>query len=406
MSFLLDELRSNDSDGLFDSCAMVDSYKTGIAVLDYMLGYKVGVYNDAGELVDEYAALGINAGCMLTIIGKSSTAKTSTLLGLAGAIVRPFKNGVIFHHDLEQAMNITRAKNMLHFNIQDMKNKYVLRHGQSTINDIKKEIMLIYKEKTENADKYTYESGKLDEFGQPIRLLEPTVIIIDSIPQLTVKLNENLKADWNKMIDTTSQPDNMRNTGEISRFYTDILPFIRKANIIVMSVNHINSRPQLGFIPEPSELLGLKQNEHLPGGVRAAYLAHYLLKSVAIGSEKYTKDDDGFDGFGIRLEIIKSRSNQALQSMIIIYDKIHGVDPVRTCIRYADDNGLTGGNKRSKWFLNAPDKKFGMRTVTSEFRENPELYKIMYDAITPLLEKSLSYVDDSDLVVSDAAFEY
>ena len=406
MSFLLDELRSNDSDGLFDNCSMVDSYKTGIAVLDYMLGYKVGVYNESGELVDEYPALGINAGCMLTIVGKSSTAKTSTVLGLAGSIVRPFDNGLIIHHDLEQAMNMTRSKNMLHFNIKDLKEKYVLRQGQSTIDDIKQEIMQLYKIKTTNYDKYAYDSGKLDEFGNPIKLLVPTVVIIDSIPQLTVKMNENSKSEWAKMSDLTSQTDTMRNTGEISRFYTDILPFIRKANIIVMSINHITDKIQMGFVPEPSELLGLKQNEHLPCGKRVAYLAHYLLKSIAVGSEKYNKDDDGFDGFGLRLEIIKSRSNQSLQSMMIMYDKIHGVDPLRTCIRFADDNGLTGGNKRSKWFLNEPDKKFPMRTVTQAFKEDPSLYKAMYDAIIPVLSESLSYVDDSDLEVQDELYDY
>ena len=61
-----------------------------------------------------------------------------------------------------------------------------------------------------------------------------------------------------------------------------------------------------------------------PGGKAPVYLAHILLKSVAVGSAKYTKEEHGFDGFGIRLEIIKSRSNQAGQTVDIIYDKDEG----------------------------------------------------------------------------------
>ena len=60
---------------------------------------------------------------------------------------------------------------------------------------------------------------------------------------------------------------------------------------------------------------------------------------MAVGSAKYTLEDDGFDGFGINIEIIKARSNQAGQKVKVIYDKVRGIDPVRTCIAYAKDQG-------------------------------------------------------------------
>ena len=143
-----------------------------------------------------------------------------------------------------------------------------------------------------------------------------------------------------------------------------------------------------------------------PGGKAPVYLAHILLKSVAIGSEKFNLEDDGFDGFGINLEIIKSRSNQAGQKVKLIYDKVRGIDPIRTCIAYAKDMGLTGGNKNAFYFVDHSDKKFPLRTVNEFFRDNKEMYKIMYDTILPSLKQRLSSVDESTLEVSEEIMDY
>ena len=94
-------------------------------------------------------------------------------------------------------------------------------------------------------------------------MFQPTVIIIDSIPSLSTKLSETDKKDWAKLEEITSQTDRMRMTGEVGRFYTDILPYLRAANIIVMSINHIKVNPQMGIIKSAAELLYLKQDEAL-----------------------------------------------------------------------------------------------------------------------------------------------
>lgn len=106
------------------------------------------------------------------------------------------------------------------------------------------------------------------------------------------------------------------------------------------------------------------------------------------------------------MEIIKSRSNQAGQSVEIIYDKVKGVSPVRTCIHFAKENGLTGGNKNGMYFINNKETKFTMRNVEQCFSENKELYKIMYDHIRPLLETKLSQVRPDELTVDNEMMEY
>lgn len=407
MSALLDSLAANPACGdLFKSNMMVDSYKTGIAPLDYYLGYRLNVYDDNNEVVDSYPALGFNGGCYIMDIGKSSTAKTSIMLFIAGMIVRPFENGLIIHYDLEQAMNPTRAKIMTRFTINEMKSKYLLKQMNSTMEDIKVMIMNLYKEKTSNPKEYQYDTGKKDEFNQPIIMYVPTVVIIDSIPSLTVKLSETDKKEWAKLEEITSQTERMRLTGEIGRFYTDLLPYLRAANIIVISINHIKVNPQMGIVKSPAELLYLKQDEALPGGKTPPYLAHYLLKNVAVGSEKYDLEDDGIDGVMIRMEIIKSRSNQSGQHVDLIFDKVKGISPIRTCIRFAKDNGLIGGNKNGTYFINEKDKKFPMRNVEQFFSENKEMYRIMYDHIIPILETKLSSVKEAEIAFDDDIMSY
>ena len=409
-NLLINEVRNEQDkkEDLFSINAAVDTYKTGIAPLDYALGYTVRVYNEEQNTVEEeYNALGISGGCNVMWIGKSSTAKTSTALLVAANIVRPYQNGTILHFDLEQAMNISRARAMTKFTVDEIKGgKYVLRQSETSVEKIKRTIIKLYKEKKDHPELYTYKTGKKNEIGEEIVVYEPTVVLIDSIPSLSVELNENDKKDFKKIEEITSQTDRMRLTGEIGRFYTDLLPYIKSVNIIIFSINHIKVNPQMGIVKSPAELLYLKQDEALPGGKTPVYLAHILFKSVAIGSEKYTLEDDGFDGFGINIEIIKSRSNQAGQKVKVIYDKVRGIDPVRTCIAYAKEQGLIGGNKNAMYFINNKDKKFPLRTVNEFFRENREMYKIMYDHILPSLQEKLSSVSEDDLDVVDEIMDY
>lgn len=108
----------------------------------------------------------------------------------------------------------------------------------------------------------------------------------------------------------------------------------------------------------------------------------------------------------IRMEIIKSRSNQSGQHVDLIFDKVKGISPIRTCIRFAKDNGLIGGNKNATYFINEKDKKFPMRNVEQFFSENKEMYRIMYDHIIPILETKLSSVKEAEIAFDDDIMSY
>nr|DAS58562.1 MAG TPA: Protein RecA, 1st part, 2nd RECOMBINATION, DNA REPAIR, ATPASE.6A [Caudoviricetes sp.] len=136
------------------------------------------------------------------------------------------------------------------------------------------------------------------------------------------------------------------------------------------------------------------------------FLAHVLLKFVAVGSEKYTLEDNGFDGFGVRAEIIKSRTNQAGQMVPLVYDKIRGVDSLRSTLNYAKEAGLLGGNKNGAYFLADKTRKFPLTTVHEAFREDPTLFKWMYDNVIPVLKQRLSAITEDEKEVLEEEFDY
>ena len=127
---------------------------------------------------------------------------------------------------------------------------------------------------------------------------------------------------------------------------------------------------------------------------------------MAVGGEKYEKETDGFDGFGVQLRIIKSRTNQAGQIVPMLYDKVHGLDSIRSSVRYCKEMGLLSGNRNGYYINGDKDNKFTLMNMNEEFREKRELYKVLYNSIIPLLEKRLSVVSEEELVVPDEEFEY
>lgn len=408
-NFLIEALReTSGKNNLFENNASVISYKTGFPVLDYYLGYRVNVFDEkTNELTTSYPCIGITAGSYIEFIGKPSTSKTTTAVQVAANIVRKFDNGSVIHFDLEQAMNYTRIQTLTKFTISELNDgKYILRQEKNTLEDMKKTITKLSMEKENNKELYRYKTGKVNEFGEEIELYEPTVIILDSIASITNGLNMNVKKDVEKMQEIGTQTDRMRLTGEIGRFFNEILPYLRTYNIILIAINQIKTNPNMGVVKSPAEILYLSQDEALPGGKTPQFLAHILIKFVAVGGEKYTYEEHGFDGFGVKLNIVKSRTNQAGQTFPLIYDKVRGMDSLRSSVHYAKEIGILGGNKNGYYLNGDKEHKFTLKDMHKDFRENRELYKVLYGNIIPVLENRLSTISPEEMPVVEEEYDY
>lgn len=379
-----DAARGKKAKGYFIPSVDRISYPTGFPNLDFKLGYKVVPLN--GE---PYYNLGIASGSYVLCIGKSSTGKTAFVIECACNIIKPFINmgGSVIHFDNERATTYQRVHSISGIDINELRECYIIDKTKVTIDDMKSSIYDIYSEKVNNKAKYTYKTGKMNEFGEEIEMLVPTVCIIDSVANITENMAD-LKEEERQEVGT--QTDRMRLTGEIGRFFNEIQNFLYEANIIVFAINHIKVNPQLGIVKSPSEMLYLKQDEALAGGRTHVNLAHVMLKFTAVGSEKYDKSEEGFDGFMNRVEIIKSRTNADGKTLNIIYDKETGHSPVRSTVNDLKELGLVTGNKNGYYFTTDPDKnKFTLASMEEDFNANPVLYKIMTDTARPIYEEDL-----------------
>lgn len=407
-NILIEALRNADpkSAYLFDSNGTFISYKTGFPALDYAMGFNVNVFDESNKLVSTYPSLGITAGSIITIIGKTHVGKTTFAIQLASNIIRNFENGLIFHYDLEGGTNLTRISTVGRLSIERLKeDSYILKQSGASIEEIKMTIAKLYQYKTAHPEIFMYDTGKVDEFGQPIRAYEPTCMIIDSVPSLSTYINENTKDGVKALEEISSQTDKMRLTAEIGRFLAESMQMCKAANIIPMLINHIKTKPGMG-VPQAPELRFLKQDETLPAGKALQYYTNTMIRLTSIGSEKYTLEENGFEGFGVTAQFIKNRSNADGRIVPLVFDKAKGYDSIRSSVMFAKNIGLLGGNKNGYYFINNKDKKFRFDTIHQDFTNDRELYKIMYDHIVPVLKTTLSSVKPEELIVNSEEMDY
>lgn len=406
-NILLEALRSNTKTGhLFNSNGTFITYKTGFPALDYAMGSIINVFDKKGKLKETYPSIGITAGSIVTVIGKTHVGKTSFLIGISANIVRPYKTGMVIHCDLEGGTNMTRVSALSKFNPLEIRDsgKYVLRQQGCSIEEIKMIISQIYKEKKSKPEVYQYDTGKVDEFGDPIIAYEPTCLIVDSVPSMTTYINEGTKDGQIKLDEVSSQTDKMRVTAEIGRFLNESMQMLKAANIILLLVNHIKDKPMAG--PVQPELRYLKQNETMPAGKALQYYTNTLMRITSVGSEKYTMDDDGFEGFGVQVQFCKNRNNVDGTIVPLVFDKLHGYDTLRSSFKYAKYMGLIGGNRNGYYFIENKDKKFRLSTIHEDFDMDRDLYKIMYSHITPSLSQMLSSVKPEEMAIPEEEFNY
>ena len=406
-NILIEALRNNAKDKkMFYSDAEFITYKTGFPTIDYAMGNKVNVFDAKGELAESYPALGITGGCYVTVAGKSGLGKTSLVIQIASNIVRPFDNGFVIHYDIERSSSQTRCSTLSRFSINDIREgKYILRQLDCSLESLKEGISEIYMEKISNPDKYRYNSGKKNEFGDEICPYVPTCMIVDSIASISAEVNPNTKEGRVKIGEISTQTEVMRLNGEISRFLKESLEMVKEANIIIFFINHIKQKPSVGF-PVQADLRYLKQDENLPCGRALQYYSSLMVRLTAVGSEKYTREDDGFDGYGVQWQFMKNRTNIDGKIVPLVFAPVTGYDSLRSSFSYAKLMGMIGGNKNGFYIGSDKDKKFKFSTIHEDFKEDKELYKSLYGAIIPELEKELSSVKPEELEVVDEEMDY
>lgn len=386
MGSLSEALKKQDKKGILNQNISSIGYPTKLLPLDFRNGYQVNVTDKNGEVISRWANIGLFGGSFITIAGKPGVAKTAFCVQVAAEICRPYKESEIYHLDLEGSSNLSRMMKLARYDHQEMEEKFHYYNDYHYIEDIFELINTMAEYKCSHKDDYQVKTGKLDEFGKEQIQLCPTVIIIDSIPMLVTK---DLEGE-NSMAGMTYDG---RRARVISQFYRRLRPVLQRANIIVMAINHINSKIDINpMAKSQAQIMYLKQDESTPGGNAPLYLAQTFLKFVQCG--KYTDEKDGFNGFMVRAELIKSKTNRGGSSCNLVYDMSTGFDPYRTLMEHIKEQGLLEGRNPYSYFKSNPNLKFDSRKFPELCKESPELFKEAMTCAGPSLYAYLANSED------------
>lgn len=385
---LCKEKLSKSKDGSGKEAVFDVMYPTGFLTFDHLNGTMVHVKSDNINI--DYKMIGIVDGSANTFIGRSGCGKSTLVTQIIGNILKQFPTAIAFIDDIEGSLPSVRKEFLLGLPSKELAERVIIRNCDITTENVYNQIKTIHDTKLENRAEYEYDTGLYDTYGNRIFKLVPTLYFIDSLPMLMPQdLADDDEMD-NGMGATSTAKKNTQLIKKISQL-------LRGANIILFTVNHILDDIQMGFLPKPVQIDGLKQGERMPGGKAAIYLANNL---VRLDEKGKLKDSEGFgiNGTIVDVTLVKSRTNATKQSVPLIFDKSNGAfDNILSIYQFLKAQACIGGAGRSMFLENAPDIKFSQKEFKSKLMENPELQKAFAEISKEAMEKLLSDTKNQEI---------
>lgn len=345
------------------------------------------------------------------------THNTTWVSQIAANIIRQFPYSNVIHYDCEYRFDISRAESITKlpsyfFDGSEGPERYMIKTGAVGFDTIQEMVVKTYVAKMKLKKELMVDSGYQDEFGRPVMILQPTVIIIDS---MTTVMNETFSYDSTK---EASDAEKMRGNTEGARdaktmkgFFKDILPLCKEANIIIFGINHINTNMSMNaFVPVAKQQNYLKQDEIIPGGKTMVYYPFNIVKLTPRPSDDFTEESDGFAGHIVMVEPIKSSSNQSGNnskgiSFEMVFSFKQGFDSLRSLLMYGREYGIIEGNKNRMKFRDDDSFTFNMKNIYQEINEKP-IWENIKKYIIPHLDTHLSYIEPSNITFDDRSLDY
>jgi len=386
MSFNQDFQDIMASKGLGTKSVFEIDYRTGIDLIDYHNG---SINKDGSK------TLGVRSGRYMAIVGPSGSSKTTIALQIANNIVRPIENASFILIDKEKSTDKQRIMNVTDMTTLDFKEK--VTHIQKnfyteTLYKLIRNLVRIKKAQFEKL-KVTYH----DEVKDKDRLvLPPTVLILDSLAML-------FPLDMSGDIDDKDNKDEIdgnavgmqvakANAGVVRK----ILDLLDEANLFMIFINHISTKIKMNSYEKSTKQLNfLGENEHIAGGGKVIYLAHYLFKVTAGAKLKLDKDYK-VKGNIVWVEFLKSRSAPAGTSFPLIFLPSTGIHNVLSNFHFLVVQKVLKGGGQGSYLPGYPDYKFTKSGFLKLYKKDKEFRKIFKTFMKNYLEENvLNVVDDA-----------
>lgn len=351
--------------------------------LDYLNGQLVPLDNGEKQLYT-----GISNGRVVMCIGKSGTGKSTLAMQMGANIVQRYENGLLYLFDFEQ--NNTKERFRM---VTGMTEEYydehctILRDGITTESVLRllskiKEFKLAHEKELLVPN----ENGIKDKSGEVVKVLPPSVVIVDSLAMMLPEDNLAEEEIQGAMSATSIARVN-------SQFFKKSVQICNRANIILIFVNHITQNIAIGVTPPSAQVNYLKQDEAIAGGKVAVYCVDTLIKLTA--SSKLEEDKLwGIKGFEAKVEICKSRHAPAGRAVNMIYDQTNGFRNDLSMLDYIKSCGALKGNGMAYYIDGHDNYKFKLSNYKEKFDTIPEFRQLVIDTAKALMRSSIKESDN------------
>lgn len=373
---LWNDILEDDKKGLFTADPYSVSYETGITALDYANGYWGEKIDKDGNRV-KYPVVGIPNGSLISVIGSTGRGKSTFAAQVGWNIVRKFANGMLIYIDCEKTFIPERFQKLT---TKDM-NRAILMKSNTSIEDVLNMVNKICEKKEANPKEYSYE---INNGNSIFKKYEPTVFIIDSLPQFNSK---EFNTD-----DLGGNADQMRASKDVTRFYTNIVDKAWKYNIIFIVINHIRPATNISpyAAPPPGLMMLNNQTESLPRGFVAQYYSNTYFRINAKKSANYTVDKDGFEGYCATIILAKSKTNTVGTSFPVAFNLQRGFDPIYSILEFASHCDLLRGSRNPNYYIEgAPEYKFDKKDFVMKMSVDEGFRTAVMTALKPAYEALL-----------------
>lgn len=394
---------------VFEKNTLVDyCYPTGISVIDYYLGYIVNVRDESGQIIKQRECIGLQAGSFNVLTGATQSFKTTLGMQMASNIAYQF-NGNVVHIDAENRLSLQRVKTLTKLP-EDWFDadypRYAIKNGAIGYDTLQEYITEIYENKMKYKDVLTKDTGEVDDHNRPIMLMPPTIVFLDSLSDVIAKEYDiRDKKEWDKQKEMRSNTDGMQNAKTLKGVINDILPMLKEANIIFITIAHENANVAMTAFAGPKKQFQYGNKDiKISGGRTVEYNASALMTFTGEikDDSRYHVDTDGFEGNTVLFEPTKVSTNESgnaktgLSARIIIDKRLNGADNLRTLVKFLEDKGRIKGDRRGYKVLNDKgeeiSEKFSWKNIYDDFLNDKETYKTFMltakEELTKLLAKA------------------
>lgn len=405
---------SEDESKCFTKNSIIDySYPTGIPLIDYRLGYEVVTKDDTGKIISKRICLGLQAGTFNVLTGATQTYKT-TIGEKMIANIAYANGGNIIHLDPENRAVVQRIKNGTKLPdswFTGENPRYKIINGAIGFDTLQEIVTEIWSRKMKMSNLLLVDTGLKDSHNNPIKLMPPTCLFLDSVSDVINKEYDiNNKKQVDELTELRSNTYGMTSAKTLRGVIADILPMLKEANILFLTIAHKNSNVSMNaFTPPKKQFQYGSNDEKVSGGKALEYNASMVGNFVAelSADSRYHMDTDGFEGNTVIFEPIKSSTNESgnqktgLGYRLVIDKRAGSVDNLRSLILYLNDNGRLKGNKAGFRVLDTNgeviSEKFTWKNVYADFEKDPASYKTFMTVAKEELSKLISRAVDGEI---------